>query len=223
MQTWKVELHCHTAASWDSLVKVRDLIRTARMRDVDRLAITDHNTIRGALAAKAIDPELIIIGEEILTTRGELLVFFVQEEIPKGLSPSEAIERLRRQNAFISVSHPFDTMRHGWALADLQEITPYIDAIEIFNARTFSPSINQAAKDYARGNKLLGTVGSDAHLLMEVGKATQLLPNFSDSETLKTALFSSKTIENYSSPFIRIGSTYAKIVKKIFGKDKFSL
>ncbi len=223
MQTWKVELHCHTAASGDSLVKVRDLIQTARRRDVDLLAITDHNTIRGALAAKAIDPELIIIGEEILTTRGELLVFFVQEEIPKGLSPSEAIERLRRQNAFISVSHPFDTMRHGWALADLQEITPYIDAIEIFNARTFSPSINQAAKDYAGGNKLLGTVGSDAHLLMEVGKATQLLPNFSDSETLKTALFSSKTIENYSSPFIRIGSTYAKIVKKIFGKDKFSL
>jgi len=223
MQTWKVELHCHTAASGDSLVKVRDLIQTARSRGVDRLAITDHNTIRGAMAAKTIDPELIIIGEEILTTRGELLAFFIQEEIPKGLTPSEAIERLRKQNAFISVSHPFDHMRHGWALADLQEITPYIDAIEIFNARSLSPSINQAAKDYAKENKLLGTVGSDAHLLMEVGKATQLLPFFSDSETLKTALSSSKSIENYSSPFIRFGSTYAKIVKKIFGKDKFSL
>lgn len=223
MHKWKVELHCHTAASGDSLVKVRELIQTAKKRGIDRLAITDHNTLRGALIAKAIDPELIIVGEEILTTRGELLVFFVQEEIPKGLTPSEAIERLKKQNAFISVSHPFDQMRHGWALGDLQEITPYIDAIEIFNARSFSPSINQAAKDYAREHKLLGTVGSDAHLLREVGKATQMVPNFSDAATLRNALTHSETVENYSSPFIRFGSTYAKIVKNVFGKDKFSL
>jgi predicted metal-dependent phosphoesterase TrpH len=223
MQKWKVELHCHTAASGDSLVKVRDLIRVAKKRGLDRLAITDHNTIKGALAAKAIDPELIIVGEEILTTKGELLAFFVQEEIPRGLTPTEALKRLREQNAFISVSHPFDQYRHGWALSDLQEITPYIDAVEIFNARSFTPSINQAAKDFARENKLLGTVGSDAHLLIEVGKATQLVPIFSDAETLRISFTNSETIENYSSPFIRFGSTYAKIVKSVFGNDKFSL
>ena len=58
--------------------------------------------------------ELIIIGEEIQTTEGELLAAFVEREIPAGLEPGAAIKMLKDQNAFISVSHPFDTMRSGW-------------------------------------------------------------------------------------------------------------
>ncbi len=223
MQAWKVEFHCHTAASGDSLVKVKDLIRTARKRGLDRLAITDHNTIRAAMYAQSIDPELIIIGEEILTTKGELLAFFVQKEVPKGLRPMEAIERLKNQNAFISVSHPFDRFRYGWELEDLQAITPYIDAIEIFNARSFIPSINQSAKEYAKEHQLLGTVGSDAHLLYEVGRSNQLLQPFTNTETLRNSLKNIRTNEIYTSPFIRFGSTYAKLVKQLFGKNRFSI
>lgn len=223
MQDWKVELHCHTAASGDSLVKVKDLIRTAKKRGLDRLAITDHNTIRGALFAQSIEPDLIIIGEEILTTKGELLAFFVKEEVPRGLHPMEAIQRLKKQDAFISVSHPFDRFRHGWELEDLKFITPYIDAIEIFNARSFSPSINQSAKEYAKEHQLLGTVGSDAHLLYEVGRSNQLLQPFTNAKSFKDSIKNTRTNEQYSSPFVRFGSTYAKIVKQIFGKDRFSL
>ncbi len=223
MQKWKIELHCHTAASKDSLVRVKKLIEVARNRGLDRLAITDHNTIEGALYAKTIDPELIIIGEEILTTKGELLAFFVQEEIPKGLKPLEAINLLKNQNAFISVSHPYDRLRHGWELEDLREITPFIDAIEIFNARSFTSSINEKAQIYATENYLLGTVGSDAHTLKEVGKATQLVSPFTDRDTFKQALMSSEPIEAYSSPSIRFSSTYAKLMKKIFGKENFPI
>lgn len=223
MQKWKIELHCHTAASPDSLVKVKDLIKIARKRGLDRLAITDHNTIRGALYAKTLDPELIIVGEEVLTTKGELLVFFVKEEIPRGLEPLEAIKRLRDQNAFISVSHPFDHLRHGWQLADLIEITPLVDAIEIFNARSFIPTINDEAKEYARVNNLRGTVGSDAHTLIEVGRATQLIPPFTDSESMRQSFLEPEYLKKSSSPLIRIRSTGAKIAKTIFGKDRFSI
>ena len=223
MQKLNIELHCHTAASSDSLVKVKDLIRTARDRGIDRLAITDHNTIKGAVMAKSIDPELIIIGEEILTTKGELLAFFVKEEIPRGLSPEEAIQRLKEQKAFISVSHPFDRLRHGWETKDLEEITPHIDAIEVFNARSFSPEVNLAAKDYAKQHNLLGTVGSDAHTLHEVGMATQIVSFFDDAESLRTSLSHTTPIEKYSSPIVRLASTYAKLLKLIFGKDRFSI
>lgn len=223
MQKWKIELHCHTAASPDSLVKVKDLIKIARKRGLDRLAITDHNTIRGALYAKTLDPELIIVGEEILTTKGELLAFFVKEEIPRGLEPLEAIKRLRDQNAFISVSHPFDHLRHGWELADLIEITPLVDAIEIFNARSFIATINDEAKEYARVNNLRGTVGSDAHTLIEVGRATQLIPPFTDSESMRQSFLDPEYLKKSSSPLIRIRSTVAKIAKTIFGKDRFSI
>ncbi len=223
MQKWKIELHCHTAASPDSLVKVKDLIKVARKRGLDKLAITDHNTIRAALFAKALDPELIIVGEEILTTKGELLVFFVQEEIPRGLDPLEAIKCLRDQNAFISVSHPFDRLRHGWELEDLIEITPLVDAIEIFNARSFVSSVNEEAKEFARVNKLRGTIGSDAHTLIEVGRATQLIPPFTDSESMKQSFLEAEYLKKSSSPLIRFSSTSAKILKTIFGKDKFSI
>ncbi len=223
MQKWKTELHCHSAASPDCLVSVKDLINVAKSRGLHRLAITDHNTIRGALYARSLDPELIIVGEEILTTKGELLAFFVKEEIPRGLTPLEAIKRLREQNAFISVSHPYDRLRHGWELEDLKEITPLVDAIEIFNARSFTTAINDQAKEYARENNLRGTVGSDAHSLVEVGQSYQLLSPFSDAETMRQSFLNPEYVKNYSSPLIRITSTYAKIIKRIMGKDKFPL
>ena len=90
----RVEFHCHTVYSSDSLMRPEDLVRVCRKKGIDRLVVTDHNTIRGALEAKSIDPELVIVGEEIRTSRGELLGAFMTEEIPRGLRPE-----LRRENA----------------------------------------------------------------------------------------------------------------------------
>jgi predicted metal-dependent phosphoesterase TrpH len=60
-----VDFHCHTIASKDSLTTPDDLIRSARRRGLGKVVITDHNTIAGAVAAYTLDPELIIIGEEV--------------------------------------------------------------------------------------------------------------------------------------------------------------
>ena len=72
-RTIRVELHCHTYRSKDCLMRVDRLLATARRKGLQRLAITDHNQIEGAFEAYAMDPELVIVGEEIFTTRGELL------------------------------------------------------------------------------------------------------------------------------------------------------
>src|SRR4026209_2447703 len=89
----RVEFHCHTHASKDSLTRPRDLVNVCHRKGIDRLIITDHNTVAGALAAQALDPGLVIVGEEIMTTRGEILAAFVSEEVPPHLSPAEAIRR----------------------------------------------------------------------------------------------------------------------------------
>src|SRR5512143_1731327 len=123
METLRVEFHCHTIFSKDSLTRPEQLVRAARQKGLTRVIVTDHNNIGGALRAKQVDPELIIVGEEIMTDRGEILAAFVTEEIPAGLTPQETIRRLRNQGAFISVSHPFDQFRSGgWKLVDLLEI-----------------------------------------------------------------------------------------------------
>jgi predicted metal-dependent phosphoesterase TrpH len=214
----RVEFHCHTNYSRDSLTDVARLVETAHQRGVDRLVITDHNTIQGALEARDLDPELVIVGEELLTTHGELLVAFVQEELPRGLDPMVAIERLRAQGAFISVSHPFDRRRHGWALADLMAITPYVDAIEVFNARCQWSGLNRMAAEYAREHLLAGTAGSDAHTLGEVGRATFQVPAFRTADELRKVIPQAIITGQLSSPWIHLTSTYARIIKQWKGK-----
>ncbi len=215
----KFETHCHSLYSPDSLNKIEDLIAVAKTKKIDRLAITDHNTIIGALKAKEIDPELIIVGEEILTTKGELLAFFVSQEVPAGLTPMAAIEMLREQDAFVSVSHPFDRLRHGWDLADLIEITAMVDAIEVFNARSFTRGVNEKALKFAQSYNLAGTAGSDAHTLKEVGQANLALPKFWDAHSLRASIRQAKVDAQYSSPFVRFASTYATWFKKV-GKNR---
>src|SRR5512140_1561368 len=96
----RVEFHCHTIYSKDSLVKPEALLEACRRKGIDRVVVTDHNSTRGAWAASLLDPQRVIIGEEIMTTRGEILAAYGQEEVPPQLSPEETIARLRQQGAF---------------------------------------------------------------------------------------------------------------------------
>src|ERR1051325_3227419 len=135
-ERWNVDLHSHTLWSKDCLSKFETIIELCRRRGVDRIAITDHNTAEGALAMQKIAPDVVIVGEEIMTTEGEILAYFLTESIPAKLTPNETIRRLRDQGAVISVSHPFDRLRKGaWGEEALTRIADQVDAIEIFNAR----------------------------------------------------------------------------------------
>lgn len=213
MDKYRVEFHCHTMYSKDSLVEPRKLVETARRKGIDRLIVTDHNSIGGALDAQKIAPELVIVGEEILTTRGEILAAFVREEIPAGLEPLEVIRRLKEQGAFISVSHPLDPLR-GWKRQHLLEILPHLDALEVFNARCIDGKFNDDARAFAREHGLPGMVGSDAHTLMEVGRATLTVAPFTDAESLRKVLASGVEDVRLSSPFVHLSSRYAVFAKK---------
>jgi predicted metal-dependent phosphoesterase TrpH len=210
-----VEFHCHTIYSRDSLARPESLLAACRRKGIDRVVVTDHNTIAGAQHCRQIDPQRVIVGEEILTQDGELLAAFVQEEVPAGLEPREAIQRLRDQGAFISVSHPFDVMRKGhWSLPVLLEIAPLVDAIETFNARCYLPVFNTRAQQFAEKHGLLGTVGSDAHALFELGRATLRLPDFHDAASLKSYLPQAEQDVRRSSPWVHFASRWAAWVKK---------
>jgi predicted metal-dependent phosphoesterase TrpH len=212
----RCEFHSHTVYSKDSLTQPEKILAACQRKGIQRIAITDHNTIQGGLHARSLDPEHVIVGEEIMTTQGELLAFFVEEEIPHGLSPQETIQRLRGQEAFISVSHPFDRMRKGaWKEADLLEILPLIDAIEIFNSRCISPESNRLAQDFARQHDLASTVGSDAHVIFEIGRATMLLPEFHDAQGLQAVIRQGEPRVSLSSPWVHLTSRYASWYKKL--------
>ncbi len=216
MNRFHVEFHCHTNASKDSLTLPRDLVDACRRKGIDRVVVTDHNTIAGARAAQMLDPALVIVGEEIMTTRGEILAAFVSEEIPKGLTPQETIRRLKDQEAFISVSHPFDSFRSGgWREADLLEILPQVDAIEVYNSRCMLPRFNREARRFAEKYKVAGTVGSDAHTAFELGRSLMVLEPFEGPEGMRAVIRAGIPKVKWSPPWFHFSSRYATLRKKV--------
>ena len=214
--TWRVELHSHTYYSKDSLLLPARIIEDCHAKGIDKLAVTDHNAIAGALELREMAPELVIVGEEIMTTEGELLAFFVQEWVPPGLTPQETIARLRDQGAFISVAHPYDRLRHGaWQEPALLAIIEQVDALEVFNSRCVFNADNATALALAQRHGKLKTVGSDAHTARELGRATVEIEPFDSVETFRANLATARVRTDLSSVWIHFASTYAKWVRRL--------
>ncbi len=214
-QLIQAEFHCHSNYSPDSLVTLEDIIKTCRAKGIGKIAITDHGRMAGALKAHEMAPDLIVVSEEILTDEGEILAYFMTEEIPDYLPPLEVVKRLKDQGAFISVAHPYDPWRGAnWKPGTLEELVPYLDGVEAFNARCFDPSFNEKAGAFANEHGLAWMVGSDAHSVPEIGRAVLKLPDFKSAEELRQAVKNTTFSGELSSKMVRLHSTVAKVVNK---------
>jgi hypothetical protein len=197
------------------LTTFKQVVKHCRRLGIEKIAITDHDTAEGALALARLEPDLVIVGEEIMTSEGELLAFFLQETIPPGLSPEETIRRLREQGAFISVSHPFDRLRNGaWTKEQLDRIIGLVDAIEVYNARCIWQSDNAQAAAYAQEHGVLGTVGSDAHIPFELGQATLMMQPFEGAGSFAESLSTAEQVVRLSPAWVHGFSKLAKWQRK---------
>ncbi len=220
-ELWRVETHSHTHYSRDCVTLFKQVVKVCRTKGIDKIVITDHDTAEGALAFAKLEPDLIIPGEEIMTTEGEILAFFVQETIPPKLTPHETIQRLRDQGAFISVSHPFDRHRKGaWEKAWLDQIIGLVDAIEVFNARCLYLEDNEKSAAYAAEHGMVGTVGSDAHIPYELGKANLLMSPFADASSFAESLKTAQQAIHLSPAWVHGFSTLAKWQRKYLNRPK---
>jgi predicted metal-dependent phosphoesterase TrpH len=212
---WTVELHAHTNYSRDGVVRLDELQGLCRAKGIDKLAITDHNRVDGALTAARLYPMLVIPGLEVKTTKGEILAWYISEDVPVGLSPQETISRLRDQEALIGVPHPFDRYRSGaWELDDLLEIVELVDIIEVFNSRCLHQADNDKALAFAEEHGKLMTCGSDAHMRSEFGHSVMHVEPFaSTAEGLKSAIESATRQEKLSSKTVHLWTKFVKIAK----------
>ncbi len=214
---WRVDLHSHTIYSKDCLTRTEALLSRAHANGLRKIAVTEHNRLDGALIAKRMAPDLVIVGEEIKTTRGEIIAYYVQEEVPRGLSPQESIRRLRDQGAVISIPHPLDSLRSSAMGRDnVMEIIDAVDALEVLNARCVRAGDNSAAYDLARLHGKLMTAGSDAHTLHEVGRCALLISPFEDNARSFLAALRTAVPDGRESAFWpHFASTYAKLRKRV--------
>ena len=167
----KYDLHSHSKYSSDGILDPQKIIKVAIKRGLDGIAITDHNTIKGGLEAKKYENDdfKVIVGSEVMTTKGEIIGLFLSEEI-KSKDFHEVIDEIRAQNGLIVVPHPFDEWRSS-SFRIQKEDAKYIDNIEIFNSRCVEEKYNHKAAEFAKKNNLGATGGSDAHFANEIGHA----------------------------------------------------
>ncbi|NPA62502.1 MAG: PHP domain-containing protein [Methanococci archaeon] len=202
----KADLHIHTKYSgigrfWklkfpDSVEEPRCVLKMAKKRGIDIVAITDHNTIRGGIEAKKMEKEFgveVIIGSEIMTSQGEIIGLFLNEDVPKGLTPEETIEKIKEQGGLAIAPHPYSPICK--ALGDkIFELD--LDGVEVFNAYhrdgiVNNIALNRVIKNYHK-KPFAFIGGSDAHIAQMVGNAYTLFEGNS-SEDLYTAIRKKRT------------------------------
>ena len=214
----RIDFHVHSNYSRDGLSSLEDIIAACQVNGLDKIALTDHNTIRGALALRALAPELVIVGEEVRTTAGEFLALFVEEEVPAGLEPEEALRRLRQQGAVVGVSHPLDRLRReAMGLENTLRFIEQLDFVEIYNSRCLFAADNRRAAQLAQAHNLPGSAGSDAHNAGHIGRAYVEMEPFTDRATFLESLRRGKIIGRPSGIPVHFLSTYAKLRRRIAG------
>jgi predicted metal-dependent phosphoesterase TrpH len=158
-------------------------------------------------------PELkVIVAEEILTTQGEIMGMFLKETIPSGITPEEAVKRIREQGGLVNVPHPFETFR-GSALKEkvLDEIIKDIDLVEVLNSRSLFPKNSNKAKAFAEKHGLPGGAGSDAHNEKQIGKAYIEMEDFNNKEEFLRAVARGTIMGERSGLYVLFISAWIRI------------
>jgi predicted metal-dependent phosphoesterase TrpH len=174
----------HTCFSHDAYQTPRELVARAREVGLDRVAVTDHHTLDGAFRARDLDPERVIVGEEITARDGtDVIGLYLTKRIGRRLPLEGVIDEIRAQNGVVYLPHPFAYLRG--ARLRFERAVPLVDIVEVWNSRAFYAPWNQRALEEVRARGIPAAGGSDAHFSRELGRASTVLPAFVDAETLK--------------------------------------
>ncbi len=193
---YKMDSHIHSEYSPDSKSKLEDIIRQAKSRNIDIIAISDHNTIEGSKSAckitKKDDDILAIPSIEISSLEGHILGFGCEENIKRDLPASETIDLIHSQGGLAIIPHPYCFYRHGLLCKEDYENLK-IDAIETKNARFIVGYCNNKAKQLSIKEKLPGLGASDAHYYKFVGDCYSKIDCEKDIDSVFKAIRRRKT------------------------------
>ncbi|MFA5228424.1 MAG: PHP domain-containing protein [Candidatus Paceibacterota bacterium] len=190
----KIDLHCHTKYSYDAGSKIEKIIIQAKKMGIDGIAITDHENTNGWKEALELGKKhnfLIVLGQEIKTSKGDVLGLFLKEKIDGyKKEPRFVMEEIKKQNGIVVIPHPF---HNGEGFKDdIKKYLDIINAIEVFNARKPFSSPDKKALQFAKDNNTGMTAGSDSHYYRGVGYA-YTEADVNNLEDFKEAIINKKT------------------------------
>jgi predicted metal-dependent phosphoesterase TrpH len=191
----------HTNAS-DGVSDVRAVLSAARDSGLDVVALTDHNTIAKTVEAKSLESEYgleIVVAEEISTSQGHCLAYFLTEVVRKGQTLAETIADVHAQGGIAMIAHPYDPISFGvlnpWrgSMTRDELLALPFDGMEVYNACLPSGKANLKACLLAQSAGRAITAGSDAHSAATVGLGVTEFPG-KTAEDLRRAMLEGTTV-----------------------------
>lgn len=175
MPPLKFDLHVHTVSSYDGHTRREDLAGIIRKRNLDGVALTEHNRFDPA----KLEGALVLPAVEISTQAGHIIGLGAHELIPSRLPPDETIQRIHEQGGVAIIPHPYDPVCECVKIARL---TVRPDAVETVNADALSFYVsNWLARKDAQKFKLPQVGGSDSHIPETIGDAYTVIDTASSN------------------------------------------
>ncbi len=187
----KFELHCHsfhskgTKITWECTSSPREVIRAAKNRGLDGIALTDHMTTKGWKEARKEAKRqgiMFIPGQEVHSEAGHLLALGIKRQIPNGRPLLETVKKIHSQRGIVIAPHAFDIKGEG-----VREGIRHVDAVEVFNSLNLDRMSNKLAEKVAREFGKPMVAGSDAHSLGMIGTSVNRA-DVSDTDGLLRAI-----------------------------------
>lgn len=223
------DLHLHTTAS-DGTATPREVLEWVRDRtDLSVVAITDHNTIDGALEAAELAKHgeyrvEVIVGQEVESADGHIIGLWTPERVPIGMSAEETVAAIHEQGGFAVAAHPFAPRwwhKHGLCRGEVEIYDSVaFDGFEIANSTPLLFNANPLARMYYEVNRrrLAATGGSDAHILAAIGSSRTVFRG-SSGEDLRRCLEARETTARGPGFSVLRGLLYARKVPEIKRRD----
>ncbi|TMB87792.1 MAG: PHP domain-containing protein [Chloroflexi bacterium] len=203
MVPWgRADLHTHTTASdgWPTPAQLVD--HASRRAALNVIAVTDHDTIEGALRAADLAAKRrrihVVVGEEVSSREGHIVGLFLERRVKPGMSAAATVHAIHDQGGLAIAVHPFwRTARQmrsgpvhgvGWLAAELA-----FDGVEVENATPGFYVVNQLARRLNLGLGAAEVGCSDAHIVDAVGRAFTEFPG-TTPKALRTAIETGTTV-----------------------------
>lgn len=209
----RFDLHIHSKYSFDSLLDTKKIIKKAVEKNLNGIAITDHNTILGGkeAARENRSPLVVIVGAEIRTEVGDIIGLFLNEEI-RSRNSLEMLDEVKSQSGIIVFPHPFKG--HKLKTEEANELFKKIDCVELMNSRAPITTgqhlfLNSLGKSFV--------AGSDAHFPFEISLCQTIIKSdTTDPDQIKKLILSkNKTLfcSRYAPAYLQEFSQFVRHVK----------
>ena len=224
----RADVHLHTLASDGTAGVVEILEHVERQTDLDVIAITDHERIDAALAARRIAAEEglsfdVVVGEEVTTLGGHLLGLWLEERVKPFRSLRSTIAAIHDQGGLAVPAHPlvpYPLCAQGFVLrrllGDDERFQP--DGIEAFNPTTLGRPWHGKVVRFAEEHGLARLGSSDAHELAAIGIGSTTFQGRT-SDDLRAAILARTTHHHgsFHPPGAQVG-TFGRQLRK-YGRD----